>query len=67
MTLPPKRHFLHAAWLRFRHPASGVEVELRSPLPADLASALASAAGPDSSFADTDPLEYFGFFTDDHP
>ena len=69
--LPPKRHFLHAAWLRFRHPASGEEVELRSPLPPDLQRALASAAGPDAggagSFADTDPLEYFGFFTADDP
>ncbi|MDB4884716.1 MAG: rluD [Gemmatimonadetes bacterium] len=68
VTLPPKRHFLHAAWLRFRHPASGDEVELRSPLPPDLVSALASAAGPDSSIGNTDPLEYFGFFSDDdHP
>jgi 23S rRNA pseudouridine1911/1915/1917 synthase len=71
VTLPPKRHFLHAAWLRFRHPASGEEVELRSPLPADLRSALASAAGAElaasPSFADTDPLEYFGFFTADDP
>lgn len=67
VTLPAKRHFLHAAWLRFRHPASGAEVELRSALPPDLASALVSAAGPDASFADTDPLEYFGFFTRDDP
>jgi hypothetical protein len=65
VTLPAKRHFLHAAWLRFRHPASGVEIDLRSPLPSDLHRALESAAGPDSSFADTDPLEYFGFFRDD--
>jgi 23S rRNA pseudouridine1911/1915/1917 synthase len=67
VTLPARRHFLHAAWLRFRHPASGAEVELRSPLPPDLERALASAAGPDASFADTDPLEYFGFFRDDGP
>ena len=67
VTLPAKRHFLHAAWLRFRHPASGAEVELRSPLPSDLERALVSAAGPDNSFADTDPLEYFGFFRDDGP
>ncbi|MDB4880092.1 MAG: pseudouridine synthase, RluA family [Gemmatimonadetes bacterium] len=65
VTLPPKRHFLHAAWLRFRHPATGEEVELRSSLPTDLARALTSAAGPEASFADTDPLEYFGFFRDD--
>jgi len=63
--LPPKRHFLHAAWLRFRHPATGSPVELRSPLPSDLVHAISSAAGADGSFADTDPLEYFGFFRDD--
>ncbi|MEO8562135.1 MAG: RluA family pseudouridine synthase [bacterium] len=63
--LPPKRHFLHAAWLRFRHPATGEPMELRSSLPFDLVHALVSAAGADSSFADTDPLEYFGFFRDD--
>jgi 23S rRNA pseudouridine1911/1915/1917 synthase len=63
--LPPKRHFLHAAWLRFRHPVSAAIVELRSALPPDLVRAVVAAAGPDASFADTDPLEYFGFFRDD--
>ncbi len=63
--LPSKRHFLHAAWLRFRHPATGEPVELRSALPSELVNALVSAAGADTSFADTDPLEYFGFFRDD--
>ncbi|MDB4916212.1 MAG: pseudouridine synthase, RluA family [Gemmatimonadetes bacterium] len=63
--LPPKRHFLHAAWLRFRHPASGEQVELKSLLPDDLRRSLASAAGEDAVLADTDPLEYFGFFRDD--
>ena len=67
ITMPPKRHFLHAAWLRFRHPATGEPVELRSLLPAELVTALASAAGPDASFIGTDPLEHFGFFTDDDP
>ena len=62
--LPSKRHFLHAAWLRFRHPATAEPVELRSALPHDLVHALAAAAGPDVSFADTDPLEHFGFFRD---
>jgi hypothetical protein len=38
---------------------------LKSVLPPDLVRALTSAAGPDSSFADADPLEYFGFFRDD--
>jgi 23S rRNA pseudouridine1911/1915/1917 synthase len=63
--LPPKRHFLHAAWLRFRHPGTGAPVELRSGLPSELTRALIAAAGADTSFADTDPLEYFGFFRDD--
>jgi 23S rRNA pseudouridine1911/1915/1917 synthase len=65
ITMPPKRHFLHAAWLRFRHPATGAPVELRSSLPPDLETALASAAGPDVSFTGRDPLEYFGFYADD--
>jgi 23S rRNA pseudouridine1911/1915/1917 synthase len=65
ITMPPKRHFLHAAWLRFRHPATGAPVELRSLLPPELVTALASAAGPDASLMGIDPLEYFGFFSDD--
>lgn len=65
LALPPKRHFLHAAWLRFAHPATGMMVDLRCALPADLVRSMESAAGPDLSFADSDPLEYFGFFRDD--
>ena len=65
IALPAKRHFLHAAWLRFRHPASGDMVELRSALPPDLVQSVVRAAGPDVAFGDTDPLEYFGFFRDD--
>ena len=65
LALPGKRHFLHAAWLRFKHPVSGDMVELRSRLPADLVASLASAAGPETAFADNDQLEYFGFFRDD--
>ncbi|MES2179358.1 MAG: RluA family pseudouridine synthase [Gemmatimonadota bacterium] len=65
VSLPPKRHFLHAAWLRFKHPASGALIDLRSALPEELVRSLTSAAGPDVKFADTDPLEYFGFFRDD--
>jgi 23S rRNA-/tRNA-specific pseudouridylate synthase len=60
--LPPRRHFLHAAWLVFRHPATGDVIDLRSPLPEELRRALAAVAGPDVTFADRDPLEYFGFF-----
>ena len=67
ITMPPKRHFLNAAWLRLRHPVTGVPVALRSLLPPELRTALASAAGPDLSFTGSDPLEHFGFFTDDDP
>ena len=60
--LPPKRHFLHAAWLRFQHPVSNAEIELRSPLPEDLRSALVRAADgavpPDAP----DPLDTLGFY-----
>ena len=64
--LPPRRHFLHAAWLQFRHPVTGKEIDIRSPLPEDLRRALAATAQgslPDDVFAgDLDPLEYFGFY-----
>ena len=65
ITMPPRRHFLHAAWLRFRHPASGVPMELRSLLPPELVAALASAAGADANLIGPDPLEHFAFFRDD--
>ena len=64
--LPPRRHFLHAAWLQFRHPVTGKEIDIRSPLPEDLRRALAATAQgslPDDALAgDLDPLEYFGFY-----
>jgi 23S rRNA pseudouridine1911/1915/1917 synthase len=60
--LPPRRHFLHAAWLVFRHPVTGDTIDLRSPLPEDLHRTLVAAAGSDVSIADTNPLEFFGFY-----
>ena len=60
--LPPKRHFLPAAWLVFTHPVSGVLMDLRSPLPDDLKRSLATAAGEPDWFAHPDPLEYLGFY-----
>ena len=63
--LPPRRFFLHAAWLVFQHPTSGERIDLRSPLPDDLRHALTTAAGPDISFVDLDPLDYFGFYRSD--
>ena len=63
--LPPRRHFLHAAWLVFRHPVTGAAIDLRSPLPQELHRALVAAAGPDVPIADTNPLEFFGFYNVD--
>jgi len=60
--LPPRRHFLHAAWLVFRHPVTGQTIDLRSPLPEELHHALTVVAGPDVSLADSNPLELFGFY-----
>jgi 23S rRNA pseudouridine1911/1915/1917 synthase len=62
MGLPPRRHFLHAAWLIFRHPVSGDLVDLRSPLPEELRRALGVAAGSDPIAADQDPLDRFDFY-----
>jgi 23S rRNA pseudouridine1911/1915/1917 synthase len=60
--LAPRRHFLHAAWLVFRHPVTGASIDLRSPLPDDLHRALVVAAGPDVPLNDTNPLDFFGFY-----
>jgi 23S rRNA pseudouridine1911/1915/1917 synthase len=40
-----ERQFLHAVRLAFRHPVTGAEVDVTSPLPPDLAAALAQAEG----------------------
>jgi hypothetical protein len=40
------RQFLHAARLAFAHPVTGAPLEVRSPLPADLAAALERADRP---------------------
>ncbi|MEK7402032.1 MAG: RluA family pseudouridine synthase [Gemmatimonadota bacterium] len=60
--LPPKRHFLHAAWLLFPHPVTGKETELRSPLPDDLRASLVRAASGAVSATDADPLDTLGFY-----
>lgn len=65
VNLPPRRHFLHAAWLVFRHPVSGETVDLRAPLPEDLYKAIVVAAGPDVPMANVNPLEFFGFYNVD--
>jgi len=62
VALPPKRHFLHAAWLRFRHPASGQVLDFRSPLPDDLRAALVQVARDPSLVGQPDPLDTYGFY-----
>src|SRR5947208_1156570 len=53
--LPPHRHFLHAAWLAFRHPVTRHVLEFRAPLPDDLTTSLAIVAGEDSVGVGIDP------------
>ena len=57
--LPPGRHWLHAAWLRFSHPVTGVMVDLRSPLPSDLTASLATLAEGALEDATLDALGFF--------
>ncbi len=65
--LPRQRHFLHAAWLRFRHPVSGELMDLRAPLPDDLRVSLAAVAGMPELANQPDPLDVFHFYNDDVP
>lgn len=65
VSLPPRRHFLHATWLVFLHPTSGARIELRSPLPEDLARSLAAVAGWEDPARHPDPLEELGFYRTD--
>ncbi|MFN2636187.1 MAG: RluA family pseudouridine synthase [Gemmatimonadaceae bacterium] len=60
--LPPKRHFLHAAWLAFAHPVTGVPMDLRSPLPPDLQHAMTVMAGEHALPPGVDALAAFGFY-----
>jgi 23S rRNA pseudouridine1911/1915/1917 synthase len=60
--LPPKRHFLHAAWLAFNHPVTGKPLDFRSPLPEDLRRALSVIAGEHALPAGVDPLVAFRFY-----
>ena len=72
--LPPRRHFLHAAWLTFRHPVSGEVLDLRSPLPPDLRTSvemvasggepIRPVAGPDAN-GGSDVLVDVGFYERD--
>jgi 23S rRNA pseudouridine1911/1915/1917 synthase len=61
VALPPHRHFLHAAWLRFRHPITGAEMDLQSPLPDDLRRSLAAVSHEDTEL---DDVGFFGISDD---
>lgn len=62
VALPPKRHFLHAAWLVLKHPVSGEMLDFRSKLPADLCTSLHAVSGMPELLAVEDPLDYLGFY-----
>lgn len=62
--LPPRRHFLHAAWLRFRHPMTGDVLDLRSQLPTDLRTSLAALSDMPELANHPDPLDVFHFYRD---
>jgi 23S rRNA pseudouridine1911/1915/1917 synthase len=62
VALPSPRAGSAAALLRFRHPATGAEVEFRAPLPPDLRGSLAALAGDPGVGELADPLAHFGFF-----
>lgn len=62
--LPPRRHFLHAAWLRFRHPETGELLDLRSPLPPELHRSLAAIAEDPGIIGIADPLAELGFYAE---
>jgi 23S rRNA pseudouridine1911/1915/1917 synthase len=62
VALPPKRHFLHAAWLVFQHPVSGTLMDFRSPLPDDLKRSLVTVSEMPDLIAHPNPLEYLGFY-----
>jgi 23S rRNA pseudouridine1911/1915/1917 synthase len=61
--LPPHRHFLHAAWLRFRHPITSAVMDLRAPLPADLRRSLAAVSGDEQATLAPDALTDVGFYS----
>ena len=64
--LPSHRHFLHAAWLVFTHPASGARMEFRSPLPEELRQSLLTIAELPDLIASPNPLDYLDFYRADH-
>ena len=59
------RQALHAALLAFRHPSSGVPLELRSAWPADLWPLLQAAGAGDLTMPREEVLDAIGFFGSD--
>lgn len=57
------RQALHAARLRFAHPATGDMLEFRAEWPEDLQQCLALASGESALVAGVPALDYFRFFT----
>lgn len=64
LRLPLRRHFLHAAWLRFPHPVTGEAMDLRAPLPPELRESMGAAASDPELANHPDPLAFLGFFDD---
>ena len=62
VNLPGKRHFLHAAWLVFKHPVTEQLMDFRSPLPVDVRESLMTVSEMSELIAHPDPLEYLGFY-----
>ncbi|MBU6365328.1 MAG: RluA family pseudouridine synthase [Gemmatimonadetes bacterium] len=65
--LPAPYHFLHAAWLRLRHPVTGAPLEFRAPLPPVLLRSLVAVSGMPELATHPDPLDVLGFFAADPP
>ncbi len=62
--LAAKRHFLHAAWLQFRHPITGESLDFRAPLPDDLKRSLSIVGDSPELYDDPDPLTTFAFYSE---
>lgn len=62
VALPPRRHFLHAAWLRFNHPITGAPMDIRSPLPDDLRTSFRAIGEGEAVAHSEDPLAALGFY-----
>ena len=56
------RQALHAAYLGFRHPATGEALEFEAGWPADLQPLLVAAVGPGNPVVNSDALRYLRFF-----